>query len=83
VKWGLGNGVWGAPTPSGRGQSPGLADSVAANWFARDLKMRRGVMTSLTGALASLGAGTPNAVAAKMAYPERTVVPAWAMARCG
>jgi pyruvate dehydrogenase (quinone) len=56
---------------------------VAANWFARDLKMRRGVMTSLTGALASLGAGTPNAVAAKMAYPERTVVPAWAMARCG
>lgn len=45
-----------------------------ANWFARDLKMRRGMKASLSGGLASLGAGTPYAVAAKMAFPERTVI---------
>ena len=51
------------------------ADSgSAANWFARDLKMRRGMMASLSGGLASLGAGTPYAMAAKMAYPDRTVI---------
>jgi len=51
------------------------ADSGSvANWFARDLKMRRGMKASLSGGLASLGAGTPYAVAAKMAYPERTVI---------
>ena len=51
------------------------ADSGSvANWFARDLKMRRGMKASLSGGLASLGAGTPYAVAAKMAFPERTVI---------
>ncbi|HEY5106761.1 MAG TPA: thiamine pyrophosphate-requiring protein [Caulobacteraceae bacterium] len=51
------------------------ADSgSAANWFARDLKMRRGMKASLSGGLASLGAGTPYAMAAKMAFPERTVI---------
>lgn len=51
------------------------ADSGSvANWFARDLKMRRGMKASLSGGLASLGAGTPYAVAAKMAYPDRTVI---------
>jgi pyruvate dehydrogenase (quinone) len=45
-----------------------------ANWYARDIKMRRGMMGSLSGGLASLGAGTPYAVAAKFAYPERTVI---------
>ena len=51
------------------------ADSgSAANWYARDLKFRRGMMGSLSGSLASLGAGTPYAVAAKFAYPERTVI---------
>jgi pyruvate dehydrogenase (quinone) len=51
------------------------ADSGSvANWFARDLKMRRGMKASLSGGLASLGAGTPYAVAGKMAYPERTVI---------
>ena len=33
--------------------------------------MRRGMMGSLSGGLASLGAATPYAVAAKFAYPER------------
>lgn len=51
------------------------ADSGSvANWYARDLKMRRGMKASLSGGLASLGAGTPYAVAAKMAFPERTVI---------
>ncbi len=51
------------------------ADSGSvANWYARDLKMRRGMKASLSGGLASLGAGTPYAVAGKMAYPDRTVI---------
>ncbi|KDE21238.1 thiamine pyrophosphate-binding protein [Acetobacter aceti 1023] len=51
------------------------ADSGSvANWYARDLKMRRGMKASLSGGLASLGAGTPYAIAAKMAFPERTVI---------
>jgi pyruvate dehydrogenase (quinone) len=45
-----------------------------ANWYARDIKMRRGMKGSLSGSLASLGAATPYAVAAKMAFPERTVI---------
>ena len=45
------------------------ADSGSvANWYARDLKMRRGMKASLSGGLASLGAGTPYAVAGKMAF---------------
>ena len=40
-----------------------------ANWYARDIKMRRGMMGSLSGGLASLGAATPYAMAAKMAFP--------------
>jgi len=45
-----------------------------ANWYGRDIKMRRGMMGSLSGSLASLGAATPYAMAAKMAFPERTVI---------
>ena len=51
------------------------ADSGSvANWYARDIKMRRGMKASLSGGLASLGAGTPYAVAGKMAFPDRTVI---------
>ncbi len=45
-----------------------------ANWYARDIKIRRGMMGSLSGGLASLGAGTPYAIAAKFAFPERQVI---------
>ncbi len=45
-----------------------------ANWYARDIKIRRGMKGSLSGSLASLGAATPYALAAKMAYPDRTVI---------
>jgi pyruvate dehydrogenase (quinone) len=52
-----------------------ISDSgSAANWFARDLKMRRGMMASLSGGLATMGPGVPYAIAAKFAYPERTVI---------
>lgn len=45
-----------------------------ANWYARDLKMRRGMMTSLSGGLASMGAAVPYAIAAKFAHPDRPVI---------
>jgi pyruvate dehydrogenase (quinone) len=45
-----------------------------ANWYARDLKMRRGIMASLSGGLASMGAAVPYAIAAKFAHPDRPVV---------
>ena len=42
------------------------ADSgSAANWYARDLKLRRGMMASLSGTLASMGAGVAYAIAAR------------------
>ena len=40
-----------------------------ANWYARDLKIRRGMMCSLSGGLASMGAAVPYAIAAKFAHP--------------
>jgi pyruvate dehydrogenase (quinone) len=46
----------------------------AANWFARDLKMRKGMLASLSGTLATMGPGVPYAVAAKFAHPYRVVI---------
>ena len=62
--------------------SPRLPDRViitsdsgsCANWYARDLKIRRGMMCSLSGGLASMGAAVPYAIAAKFAHPDRPVV---------
>lgn len=62
--------------------SPLLPDDVimtgdsgsVANWYARDIRVRRGMMGSLSGGLASLGAATPYAVAAKFAHSERPVI---------
>lgn len=45
-----------------------------ANWYARDLKIRRGMQCSLSGGLASMGAAVPYAIAAKFAHPQRPVV---------
>ena len=44
------------------------------NWFARNLQMREGMMASLSGSLASMGAAVPYAIAAKMAHPDRPVI---------
>lgn len=46
----------------------------AANWYARDLKIRQGMMASLSGTLASMGPGVPYAISAKFAYPDRVVI---------
>jgi len=62
--------------------SPRLPDRViltsdsgsCANWYARDLKIRRDMMASLSGGLASMGAAVPYAIAAKFAHPERPVI---------
>jgi pyruvate dehydrogenase (quinone) len=51
------------------------ADSgSAANWYARDIKIRRGMRASLSGNLATMGPGVPYAIAAKFAYPDRIPV---------
>lgn len=62
--------------------SPRLPDNVivtsdsgtCANWYARDLKFKPGMMGSLSGGLASMGAAVPYAIAAKFAYPDRPVI---------
>ncbi len=46
----------------------------AANWYARDLKLRSGMMASLSGGLASMGPGVPYAIAAKFCHPERPAI---------
>jgi pyruvate dehydrogenase (quinone) len=51
------------------------ADSGSStNWWARNLKLRQGMMASLSGTLASMGPGVPYAIAAKFAHPERPVI---------
>jgi pyruvate dehydrogenase (quinone) len=45
----------------------------AANWFARNIKLREGMLASLSGTLATMGPGVPYAIAAKFAHPERPV----------
>ncbi len=62
--------------------SPRLPDAAivtsdsgsCANWYARDIKLRRGMMGSLSGGLASMGAAVPYAIAAKFCHPERSVI---------
>jgi pyruvate dehydrogenase (quinone) len=46
----------------------------AANWYARDLKLGRGHMASLSGTLATMGPGVPYAIAAKFCHPNRPAV---------
>ena len=45
----------------------------AANWYARDIKLRAGMMASLSGTLATMGPGVPYAIGAKFAHPQRPV----------
>lgn len=46
----------------------------AANWYARDLKIRRGMLASLSGGLATMGPGVPYIIAAKFAFPDRVAI---------
>ncbi|MGI9146979.1 MAG: thiamine pyrophosphate-requiring protein [Chloroflexota bacterium] len=43
-------------------------------WYARDLKLRRGMLASLSGTLATMGSGVPYALAAKFAHPDRPAI---------
>jgi pyruvate dehydrogenase (quinone) len=52
-----------------------VADSgSAANWYARDIRIQRGMMASLSGTLATMGPGVPYAIAAKFCHSSRLVV---------
>jgi pyruvate dehydrogenase (quinone) len=46
----------------------------AANWFARHIRIKRGMKATLSGMLATMVPGVPYAVAAKFAYPDRLAV---------
>ncbi|MBA3427201.1 MAG: thiamine pyrophosphate-requiring protein [Actinobacteria bacterium] len=46
----------------------------SANWYARDLKLRRGMKASLSGTLATMGPGVPYAIAAKFTHPDRVAI---------
>jgi len=51
------------------------ADSGStASWYAQHLRMRRGMMGSLSGNLATMGPGVPYAIAAKFAFPQRVAI---------
>jgi pyruvate dehydrogenase (quinone) len=45
-----------------------------ATWWARQIRVKRGQMHSLSGTLASMANGLPYAMAAQIAYPERQVL---------
>jgi pyruvate dehydrogenase (quinone) len=46
----------------------------STDWYARDIRIRRGMKASLSGGLATMGPGVPYAIAAKFAYPDRPVL---------
>ena len=51
------------------------ADSgSAAVWMARDLRIKRGVMASISGTLATMGCALPYALAAKFCFPDRPAI---------
>jgi pyruvate dehydrogenase (quinone) len=51
------------------------ADSGSGtNWWARQLRLRKGMKAALSGTLATMGPALPYAVAAKFAFPDRPVI---------
>ncbi|PMR75048.1 thiamine pyrophosphate-requiring protein [Billgrantia endophytica] len=62
--------------------SPRLPDKVmlacdvgtATNWYARNLKIRQGMLGSVSGGLASMGNGVPYLLAAKFCHPDRPAI---------
>ena len=53
------------------------ADSgTAATWYARDIRIQRGMKGSLSGGLATMAPALPYAIAAKFCFPDR---PAFAL----
>jgi pyruvate dehydrogenase (quinone) len=52
-----------------------IGDSGSAvNWWARHLKLRRGMLAALSGTLATMGPGATYLLGAKFAYPDRPVI---------
>jgi pyruvate dehydrogenase (quinone) len=47
---------------------------TATGWYARDVKLRKGMSGWLSGTLATMGTGIPYAIAAKFAHPDRPCV---------
>ncbi len=43
-------------------------------WWARNLRLREGMLASLSGTLATMGPAVPYGIAAKFAYPDRPVI---------
>jgi pyruvate dehydrogenase (quinone) len=51
------------------------ADSGSStNWWARQLRLKKGNLASLSGTLATMGPGVPYAIAAKLAHQQRPVI---------
>src|SRR5207253_7299466 len=51
------------------------ADSgSSAVWMARDLRIKRGMMASISGTLATMGCALPYALAAKFCFPDRPAI---------
>lgn len=51
------------------------ADSGSStNWWARHVKLRKGMKASLSGNLATMGPATPYAISSKFAFPDRAVI---------
>lgn len=46
----------------------------SANWFARDLKLRAGMKSTISGGLATMGCGVPYAIAGKFSFPDRVAI---------
>ncbi|MHB1929030.1 MAG: thiamine pyrophosphate-dependent enzyme, partial [Acidimicrobiales bacterium] len=47
---------------------------TSADWYARHVKIRRGMKASLSGNLATMVPGVPYGIAAKFAFPDRVSV---------
>lgn len=47
---------------------------TTADWYGHHIRLRRGMRGDLSGRLASMNGAMPYAVAAKFAYPDRTVI---------
>jgi pyruvate dehydrogenase (quinone) len=43
-------------------------------WYARHVSLREGMLGSVSGTLATVGAGLPYAIAAKLAHPDRPLI---------
>ncbi len=47
---------------------------TSTNWLARHVRLRQGMLCTVSGNLATMGSGVPYAIGAKFAYPHRVVV---------